>query len=244
MNDYQTYFVETFRNPGEPSDAKIRVRPLKGQGIPVDLRVECNREMRKRHPVGTKFKITAKLTSKEGGKQFLYSHYNSDYDALTDEEIEGLLPEYKKKKVRTKKRTQSRRPNSMRNSDVDEIDEIEKEFQQGLKYSGKVVSAKGNYYVLEAQDRFVCLYESFVQSQMDMKTYYLVSKRLVRYVDNLLKEQSDITVAWLAGRMQRSRHKASNSELRNTLYVLTSLEKLTISWLGERGEIHFYRAND
>lgn len=90
MGSYKQYLVETFRNPGEPSDATIRVRPLDGQGVSTGLRVECNREMRHLYPVGTIFRITAKLTSREGGTPFLYSHHSSDFDVLNSGEVEML----------------------------------------------------------------------------------------------------------------------------------------------------------
>ena len=96
MSGYQTYLVETFRNPGEPTDAKIRVRPLARQGVSTSLRVECNRNMRKRNPVGTIFRITAKLTSREGGTPFLYSHYSSNYDVLNRGDVVALI---KRKKI-------------------------------------------------------------------------------------------------------------------------------------------------
>lgn len=80
---YQYLLVETFiPDQHEPTDAKIRVRPLPGQGVPTSLRVECNRKMRELYPVGTIFKIKAKLIDKEGS-DFIYSHYNSSYEVLS-----------------------------------------------------------------------------------------------------------------------------------------------------------------
>ena len=84
MRGYQEVIVETFINKGESTDAKIRVRPSAGQGFPTSMRVECSRSMRKNYPVGTRFKLQMKLTSKEGGTEFLYSHYNSSYEVLKD----------------------------------------------------------------------------------------------------------------------------------------------------------------
>lgn len=79
---YKPVIVETFRQQGEPSDANLRVRPVSGQGLPVQMRVECSRDMRTKYPVGTKFRIKAKITNKEGGQEFLYSHYNSKFEVL------------------------------------------------------------------------------------------------------------------------------------------------------------------
>ena len=35
------YIVETFRNPGEPSSAPVRVRPCSGQDLSLSIRAEC-----------------------------------------------------------------------------------------------------------------------------------------------------------------------------------------------------------
>ena len=62
----KTYLVTTFLNVGESSNALLRVKPLPGQGLPDDMRVECSRAMRRAHNIGTIFEITAKLTNREG----------------------------------------------------------------------------------------------------------------------------------------------------------------------------------
>ena len=38
--------------------------------------------MRRNYPVGTRFRIYAKLTDKEGDNVFLHTHHNWDYDVL------------------------------------------------------------------------------------------------------------------------------------------------------------------
>jgi hypothetical protein len=40
--------------------------------------------MRRKYPVGTRFRIYAKLTDKEGGGRFLHSHHNWPYEVLQD----------------------------------------------------------------------------------------------------------------------------------------------------------------
>ena len=52
--------VETIANCGELSTATRRVKPLPGQGVSENLRVECSKEMRDKYPLGSVFKITAK----------------------------------------------------------------------------------------------------------------------------------------------------------------------------------------
>ena len=88
---YQHVVVETYRAIGEASGSDVRVRPLPGQQYPVDMHVECSKGMRKSHPIGTKFKIMAKVKNKEGGPDFLYSSYRWDYDVLSDDQAEKFI---------------------------------------------------------------------------------------------------------------------------------------------------------
>lgn len=82
VSHYRKVAIETFRNPGEPSSASIRARPLAGQGFSTSMRVECSSKMRKNYPLGTVFVVEAQLIDKEGGNQFLYTHYNWPYEVV------------------------------------------------------------------------------------------------------------------------------------------------------------------
>lgn len=63
--------VETFLNPGEPSDARFRVRPIAGQAFKTSMRVQCSRAMRKAFPLGSKFRLPVELVENKTGSQFL-----------------------------------------------------------------------------------------------------------------------------------------------------------------------------
>lgn len=63
--------VETFLNPGEPSSADYRVRPVSGQAFPITMRVQCSRAMRRAHPLGTKFRLPVMLVENKAGTKFL-----------------------------------------------------------------------------------------------------------------------------------------------------------------------------
>jgi hypothetical protein len=92
MDDiYYDVLAQTFLNPGENTNAKIRIKPYPGQGLSEDLRIACNRKMREQHPVGTIFKLTVKVTRKEGGTPFLYCNYNWDYEVLSPEEAQEYI---------------------------------------------------------------------------------------------------------------------------------------------------------
>jgi hypothetical protein len=61
---------------------KVHVRPLPGQRFSVHLHVQCSRSITENYPVGTRFRLLAKLTDKEGGGEFLYSSYRWKYEVL------------------------------------------------------------------------------------------------------------------------------------------------------------------
>jgi hypothetical protein len=94
MSHYREIVVQTYNNPGEPSSERIRARPVAGQGLSTDLKVECSSKMREGHPPGTLLIIRAKLTDREG-TQFLYSHYNWRYRVVTAAEAERFIREQK-----------------------------------------------------------------------------------------------------------------------------------------------------
>lgn len=71
--------VETYH---DPHLKRLRVRPLPGQGYPTNIVVECPRSMRKNHPPGTRFEITAKLTDREEGGEYFYSHHSWPYKVI------------------------------------------------------------------------------------------------------------------------------------------------------------------
>lgn len=89
---YYYVAVETFiPSTPEPTWASIRVRPLKGQGVSTDLRVECDRSlMRHGFPLGTVFILQAKLTDREGS-QFIYSYFDWDYCVIDRATAETLI---------------------------------------------------------------------------------------------------------------------------------------------------------
>lgn len=86
MSHYRDVVIETFENPGEPAAERIRARPLPGQGLDTTMRVSCSSSMREKFKPGTKVKIRAKVTDREGGTPYLYCHHSWAYEVLTDDE--------------------------------------------------------------------------------------------------------------------------------------------------------------
>lgn len=84
--------VETF-DSGRVSGrhGTLHVRAVEGQGWGTDLVVECNREMRALYPVGSRFIITAKLSDRKGGGQYLKSPPPRTYTAVDEDEAAAFL---------------------------------------------------------------------------------------------------------------------------------------------------------
>ena len=91
MNSYRDVLIETYRNINSPSSKSIRARPVTGQGLDTSMNVECSSSMRKSHPVGTKFILRAKITTREGGTPFIYSRFDWPYRVVSEEEAEEFL---------------------------------------------------------------------------------------------------------------------------------------------------------
>lgn len=65
---------------------KVHIRPVPGGPYPTNLHVECSKKMSREHPVGTRFRIWAKLTDREGGGEFLYTSWRWDYEVISQPE--------------------------------------------------------------------------------------------------------------------------------------------------------------
>jgi hypothetical protein len=83
-NPYYYITVESFI-PEKSSGlhGKIHIRPIKGERFPQTIHVECSKQLSTNYPLGTKFKIKAKLTDREDGGEYLYSSYHWPYEVVS-----------------------------------------------------------------------------------------------------------------------------------------------------------------
>ena len=82
--DYEYIIVESYR-PRNTSGlhGEVHIKPIAGQDLyNEDMHVECSKKLSTDFPVGTRFKIRAKITDREGGKPFAYSHYSWPIEVL------------------------------------------------------------------------------------------------------------------------------------------------------------------
>jgi hypothetical protein len=61
---------------------KVHIRPCDGQGYPSTMHVECSKKLTRDFPVGTRFRIKANLTDREGGGEFLYSYHGWSFKLI------------------------------------------------------------------------------------------------------------------------------------------------------------------
>lgn len=80
---YRTVVVESFRASLPGHTYTVHIRPLADEGYPAGMLVECPRAMIRDYPVGTRFRIKAKLTDREGGGAYLYTSYRWTFDVLS-----------------------------------------------------------------------------------------------------------------------------------------------------------------
>ncbi len=84
--EYQEIVVQSFILEKEKTSGKhglIHIRPLPNQfPFEEDMFVECSKELVNDFPLGSKFILKAKITSRNGGKPFIYSHYSWSYKVL------------------------------------------------------------------------------------------------------------------------------------------------------------------
>ena len=81
--DYAFIIVESFKPNAYTRKFGVHIRPLEGQEPYLStMFVECNKELSFSYDVGTRFRIKAKITAKEGGTPFIYSHYSWPYEVI------------------------------------------------------------------------------------------------------------------------------------------------------------------
>lgn len=82
-NPYYEVLVESFfPESSSGQHGKVHIRPVQGEQFSQDLHVECSKALSKNYPVGTRFRINAKLTDREDGGEYLYSHYKWKYEVI------------------------------------------------------------------------------------------------------------------------------------------------------------------
>jgi hypothetical protein len=76
-NEYDHIIVESFIPIITTGlHGEVHIRPVTDQGAFLKiLHVECSKVLSNDYPVGTRFRIKAKVTQRKEGAKFIYSHY-------------------------------------------------------------------------------------------------------------------------------------------------------------------------
>lgn len=82
-NEYEWVIVEShIPISASGRHGRVHIRPVAGGKYSSALAVECSKKLSTNYPIGTKFKIMAKLTDRVGGGEYLYSSYRWKYEVL------------------------------------------------------------------------------------------------------------------------------------------------------------------
>ena len=85
--EYQYIIIESYYESGSGLHGNVHFRPLPDQDpfLP-SMHVACSHILKDEndYTVGTRFRIKAKITSREGGMPFVYSNYNWPYQVIED----------------------------------------------------------------------------------------------------------------------------------------------------------------
>ena len=91
MSNYRDLIIETYEHRGGGSHHSIRARPMSGQGLDTDMKVECSSKMRASVPVGSKIRIRAKIVNPENARSFLYTHFSWPYEVMSDQKAKEFI---------------------------------------------------------------------------------------------------------------------------------------------------------
>jgi hypothetical protein len=81
--DYQEIIVESFITNERGKHGPVHIRPLPGQEPYLEtMFVQCSKTLSNNFPVGTKFKIRAKIIQPVDGRAFVSSNYTWPYEVL------------------------------------------------------------------------------------------------------------------------------------------------------------------
>ncbi|GAA4153017.1 hypothetical protein GCM10022217_08290 [Chryseobacterium ginsenosidimutans] len=83
--EYDYIIVQSVLTNERGKHGPIHIRPLPGQD-PYDenMYVQCSKTMSNNYPVGTKFRIKAKIVYPENKRPFISTHYTWAFDIVED----------------------------------------------------------------------------------------------------------------------------------------------------------------
>ncbi len=85
----------------DPRSGALRIRPMAGQAFAPSLPVQCSRRLCDPavYPAGTRFLLSAKLTDRQGGPQFLYAYHGDPVVVLTNAAAKKFLAAFRRGRI-------------------------------------------------------------------------------------------------------------------------------------------------
>ena len=85
----------------DPRSGRLRIRPMAGQAFAPSLPVHCSRALSDsaQYPAGTCFLLSAKLTDREGGPQFLYAYHGDPVVVLSKAAAKRFLAAFRRGRI-------------------------------------------------------------------------------------------------------------------------------------------------
>jgi hypothetical protein len=79
----------------------LRIQPMAGQAFSPELPVHCARRLSDPalYPVGTRFLLSAKLTDRQGGPQFLYAYHGDTIVVLSNADARKFLLAFRRGRI-------------------------------------------------------------------------------------------------------------------------------------------------
>jgi hypothetical protein len=83
--EYKYIIVQSVLTDERGKRGPVHIRPLPNQEPYLDtMFVECSKKLSENYPVGTKFRIKAKIINPNEMRSFVYSHYSWPFEVLND----------------------------------------------------------------------------------------------------------------------------------------------------------------
>ncbi|WP_426174715.1 hypothetical protein [Massilia sp. TWR1-2-2] len=85
----------------DPRSGALRIRPMAGQAFAPTLPVQCSRRLvdPALYPAGTRFLLSAKLTDRQGGPQFLYAYHGDPVVVFTNAAARKFLAAFRRGRI-------------------------------------------------------------------------------------------------------------------------------------------------
>lgn len=82
----------------DPWSGKPCIRPVSGQAFATDMRVQCSRRLLDtgQYPLGTRFRLSARITDRQGGEPFLYAWHGDPVLVMGKAELKRFLEMYRR----------------------------------------------------------------------------------------------------------------------------------------------------